>query len=68
MEQFTYESKDILDRLYQETPIGESSTYEDFLKLPLNEEYIKNQEKKKKDQELKSNIPLNNDQQQHKQQ
>ena len=45
LEKFTSESNDILERLFRETPIT-IKTFEDFLKLPVNEEYNKNQENK----------------------
>ena len=38
LEKFTSESNDILERLFRETPIT-IKTFEDFLKLPVNEEY-----------------------------
>jgi hypothetical protein len=38
--------KKILDALYEETPVVYKSQ-EDFFNLPVNEEYKKNQEKKK---------------------
>jgi hypothetical protein len=64
MEQFTYESKDILDRLYQDTIIIDRLTNEDFQKLPLSEEYKKNQEEKRKilesnQEDIKKLIELN---------
>ena len=46
LEKFTSESNDILERLFRETPIT-IKTFDDFLKLPVNEEYKKNQENKK---------------------
>ena len=46
MEKFTYESPDILDRLSVTTEII-SCTYEDYLKLPVNELYEKNQKLKR---------------------
>ena len=46
LEKFTSESNDILERLFRETPI-DIKTFDDFLKLPVNEDYKKNQEKKK---------------------
>ena len=39
------EDSDIIERLYKETPI-QTASFEDFLKLPANEEYKRNQEKK----------------------
>ena len=45
LEKFTSESNDILERLFRETPIT-IKTFDDFLKLPVNEEYKKNQENK----------------------
>ena len=45
LEKFTSESNDILERLFRETPI-DIKTFDDFLKLPVNEDYKKNQEKK----------------------
>lgn len=50
MEKFTYESPDILDRLAEPTDIL-SCTYDDYLKLPVNELYEKNQKLKKEAEE-----------------
>lgn len=41
----------ILDALYEEHPIL-SNKMEDFLNLPVNEEYKKNQEKKQKEETI----------------
>ena len=46
MDKIKFEDQNILERLYQSTSTGETLTYEDFLKLPLNNEYQKQQEKK----------------------
>jgi len=43
---FLSEPANILDRLYVETPIIEERSYEDFLALPVNENYKKNKERK----------------------
>lgn len=43
---FLSEDPDIIERLNKETPI-QIASFEDFLKLPVNEEYKKNQEIKK---------------------
>jgi len=40
------EDSHIIERLYKETPI-QIASFDDFLKLPVNEEYKKNQERKK---------------------
>jgi len=49
MERIKFESSDILDRLYAPTLTGqEALSFEDFLKLPVNEEYLKNQNEKLK--------------------
>ena len=37
------EVKNLLEKLYEETPIV-SNSYDDFLKLPVNEEYRKRQQ------------------------
>ena len=47
----------VIDELYKETPINESGTIEDFLKLPVNEKYKK--EKELKNQSLDFNIKFN---------
>jgi hypothetical protein len=46
LSRFISEDSDILERLNKETPIKITS-FEEFLKLPVNDEYKKNQEKKK---------------------
>lgn len=43
---FFTEPANILDRLYVETPIFEERSYEEFLALPVNENYKKNKESK----------------------
>ena len=43
---FLSEPANILDRLYVETPIFEERSYEEFLALPVNENYKKNKERK----------------------
>ena len=43
MDKIEFLDQDILERLYTPTSIGDQSlTFEDFLKLPLNDEYLKN--------------------------
>jgi len=46
LSRFISEDSDILERLNKETPIKNVS-FEEFLKLPVNENYKKNQENKK---------------------
>lgn len=46
LSRFISEDSDILERLNKETPIKIVS-FEEFLKLPVNENYKKNQENKK---------------------
>ena len=46
LSRFISEDSDILEKLNEETPIKNVS-FEDFLKLPVNENYKKNQENKK---------------------
>ena len=46
MERFTYETKDILQRFYEETPIITPMNKEEFEKLPLSKEYIEHQKEK----------------------
>jgi len=46
LSRFISEDSDILERLNKETPIINVS-FEEFLKLPVNENYLKNQENKK---------------------
>ena len=43
---FTFQKGDIVERLYKETPIICNGNLDDFLKLPVNENYKKEQEKK----------------------
>jgi hypothetical protein len=50
---------DILDRLYQETPVMECLGLEEFLKLPVNDLYRKN--KLSQNLDLNSNIIINKD-------
>ena len=45
MDKIEFLDQNILDRLYTPTSIGETLTFEDFLKLPLNDEYLKNKNK-----------------------
>jgi hypothetical protein len=45
MDKIEFLDQNILDRLYAPTSIGETLTFEDFLKLPLNDEYVKNKNK-----------------------
>jgi len=47
LSKFTSETRDILERLYKDTEIVHYSI-DDYLNLPVNDEYKKNQEKKKK--------------------
>ena len=43
MDKIEFLDQDILERLYEPTSIGDQSlTFEDFLKLPVNDEYLKN--------------------------
>ena len=42
MDKIEFLDQNILDRLYTPTLTGETLTFEDFLKLPLNDEYLKN--------------------------
>ena len=43
MDKIDFLDQDILERLYEPTSIGDQSlTFEDFLKLPVNDEYLKN--------------------------
>ena len=43
MDKIEFLDQDILERLYAPTSIGDQSlTFEDFLKLPVNDEYLKN--------------------------
>jgi hypothetical protein len=46
LSRFISEDLDILERLNKETPI-QIASFEDFLNLPVNEDYKKNQENKK---------------------
>jgi len=46
LSRFISEDSDIIERLYKETPI-QTASFDDFFKLPVNEEYKKNQERKK---------------------
>ena len=45
MDKIEFLDQNILDRLYATTSTGETLTFDDFLKLPLNEEYVKNKNK-----------------------
>jgi hypothetical protein len=45
MDKIEFLDQNILDRLYATTSIGETLTFDDFLKLPLNDEYVKNKNK-----------------------
>ena len=45
LSRFLSEDPDIIERLYKETPI-QTASFDDFLKLPVNEAYKKNQENK----------------------
>jgi len=47
LSKFTSETRDILERLYKDTEIVHYSI-DDYLNLPVTDEYKKNQEKKKK--------------------
>ena len=47
LSKFTSETRDILEWLYKDTEIVHYSI-DDYLNLPVNDEYKKNQEKKKK--------------------
>ena len=42
MDKIEFLDQNILDRLYTPTLTGETLTFEDFLKLPVNDEYLKN--------------------------
>ena len=43
MDKIEFLDQDILERLYTPTSIGDQTlTFEDFLKLPVNDEYLKN--------------------------
>ena len=42
MDKIEFLDQNILDRLYTPTLTGETLTFEDFLILPLNDEYLKN--------------------------
>ena len=42
MDRIDFLDQNILDRLYAPTSTGETLTFEDFLKLPVNDEYLKN--------------------------
>ena len=45
MDKIEFLDQNILTRLYTPTLTGETLTFEDFLKLPLNDEYLKNKNK-----------------------
>jgi hypothetical protein len=45
MDKIEFLDQDILDRLYAPTSTGETLTFEDFLKLPVNDAYLKNKNK-----------------------
>jgi len=45
MDKIEFLDQNILDRLYATTSTGETLTFDDFLKLLLNEEYVKNKNK-----------------------
>ena len=47
LDKFIAERKDLVDRLYADADI-ELKSFEDLLKLPVNEEYAKNQLKRLK--------------------
>jgi hypothetical protein len=47
MEKIEFLDQNILERLYATTSTGETLTFDDFLKLPLNDEYVKNKNKNK---------------------
>ena len=49
LDKFTYADQDIIQRLLKETPMVEQSI-DQFWEIPVNEEYIKTQEKKKQDE------------------
>ena len=53
LSRFVSEDSDILERLQKETPII-LTTFDDFLNLPVNENYKKNLEKKIGVEESKS--------------
>ena len=42
MDKIEFLDQNILDRLYSRTSTGETFTFEDFLKIPVNDEYLKN--------------------------
>jgi hypothetical protein len=46
LSRFISEDSDIIERLNKETPI-QTASFDDFLKLPVNEEYKRNQERNK---------------------
>jgi len=45
MDKIEFLDQNILDRLYAPTSTGETLTFDDFLKLPLNDENVKNKNK-----------------------
>ena len=46
MDKIEFLDQDILTRLYEPTSISDQTlTFEDFLKLPVNDEYLKNKNK-----------------------
>ena len=47
MDKIEFLDQDILDRLYAPTSTNDQTllTFEDFLKLPVNDEYLKNKNK-----------------------
>jgi hypothetical protein len=45
MDKIEFLDQNILERLYTPTAIKETLTFDDFLKLPLNDEYVKNKNK-----------------------
>jgi hypothetical protein len=51
---FAYYDEKILDELYKERPVPNVGTYDDFLKLPVTDEYANNQAKKKEMDNLKN--------------
>jgi hypothetical protein len=51
LSKITYETNDILERFYKETPLMNIMTAEDFNNIPLNENYKKNKEKAQEIQE-----------------
>jgi hypothetical protein len=54
LNQFIADRKDIIDRLYAEANV-EIKSFDDLLKLPVNDEYAKNQLRKQKTEDnLKS--------------